>query len=167
MIGIANSKGHHAYTVEELKKSDKKFDIIFISHVIEHMHYRDLLSFMQFYIDRLKTGGKLILLSPLLVENFYYDFTHERPYYPQAIWQMFGDYSNSLSLQKKILIQLDDIFFIKDSFRTRTWRSYYTKKNYLAFMLTRIYNYLLAALWLVSGARIGKRLSWIGVYKKL
>ena len=167
MISIANKNGHHAFTLEELKRSNKRYDIVLISHVIEHLHYKELIDFMHFYIDRLNVNGRLILLSPLLVENFYYDFTHERPYYPQAIWQMFGDYNNSLSVKKKVLIRLDDIYFVKDCFRTRTWRSYYLNQNKLSFSLTCIYNYFLASIYLITGARFGKKVSWIGIYKSM
>lgn len=166
MIRIANINGHNAFLIDVLKESDKKYDIILISHVIEHIPYKELIEFMHLYINKLNQNGRIILLSPLLVENFYYDFTHERPYYPQAIWQMFGDYSNSLSVGKKALILLEDIYFVRDSFRTRTWRSYYIKENEITFILTKLYNYILALMYLVSFAKVGKKVSWIGIYKK-
>ena len=166
MVNNANKAGHNAILLDDLKEQVKQFDIVFISHVIEHLDTETLIEFLNFYIGKLKKGGQLILLSPLGVDNFYYDITHIRAYYPQAIWQMWGDYSSSLSIKKNEQLKLTDIYFIKDSYRTRKWRSYYINDNKLAFYFTCIINYITAALFLLSNAAIGKKTSWIGVYKK-
>jgi cyclopropane fatty-acyl-phospholipid synthase-like methyltransferase len=167
MVDNANKAGHNAILLDDLKKQNDLFDIVFISHVIEHLDSETLVEFLNFYIGKLKKDGILILLSPLGVDNFYYDITHVRAYYPQAIWQMWGGYSSSLSIQKNEQLRLDDIYFVKDSYRTRKWRSYYMSDNKIAFYCTRFLNYILASLYLMSNATIGRKTSWIGFYKKL
>jgi 2-polyprenyl-3-methyl-5-hydroxy-6-metoxy-1,4-benzoquinol methylase len=167
MVDNANSVGHNAILLDDLKKQDGLFDVVFISHVIEHLDSETLVEFLNFYISKIKKDGILILLSPLGVDNFYYDITHVRAYYPQAIWQMWGGYSSSLSIQKNEQLRLDNIYFVKDSYRTRKWRSYYMKDNKIAFYCTKIINYILASFYLISNARIGRKTSWIGFYKKL
>jgi cyclopropane fatty-acyl-phospholipid synthase-like methyltransferase len=167
MVDNANKAGHNAILLDDLKKQNDLFDIVFISHVIEHLDSETLVEFLNFYIGKLKKDGILILLSPLGVDNFYYDITHVRAYYPQAIWQMWGGYFSSLSIQKNEQLRLDDIYFVKDSYRTRKWRSYYMSDNKIAFYCTRFLNYILASLYLMSNATIGRKTSWIGFYKKL
>jgi cyclopropane fatty-acyl-phospholipid synthase-like methyltransferase len=167
MVDNANSKGHHAILLTELEIQTKQYDIIFISHVIEHLNTENLIEFMNFYLGKLKKGGFLLLLSPLGVDNFHYDITHVRPYYPQAIWQMWGGYTSSLSIKKNEQIKLVDIYFVKDSYRTRKWRSYYIQDNWLHTTATKIINYITASLYLLTNASFGKKVSWIGVYKKI
>jgi cyclopropane fatty-acyl-phospholipid synthase-like methyltransferase len=167
MVDNANRVGHNAILLDDLKMKNDLFDIVFISHVIEHLNSETLVEFLNFYISKLKKDGILILLSPLGVDNFYYDITHVRAYYPQAIWQMWGGYSSSLSIQKNEQLRLGDIYFVNDSYRTRKWRSYYMKDKVIAFYCTKIINYVLASLYLMTNARIGKKTSWIGFYNKL
>ena len=164
MIDLARKNGHNAMSIQELDASGQKFDVVLISHVVEHLHFKDLYEFMQHYIKKLSPGGTLILATPLLGSNFYFDFTHERPYYPQAIWQVFGNYKDSLSIQKRESLRLVDIYFVRDSFRTREWRSYYVRENYPMYLMTRVWNGILASAYLLSGFRIGPKVSWIGVY---
>jgi len=166
MLELARNNGHRPVSTEHLEASGQHFDIILISHVIEHLHYKELYEFLDYYIQKLSPDGRLIIASPLLVSNFYFDFTHERPYYPQAIWQVFGDYNDSLSIAKKEKIKLEDIYFVKDSFRTRSWRSYYIRNPRLPHLMTHYWNVTLALIYLRTGYRFGKKVSWIGVYKK-
>ena len=167
MVDSANQVGHNAILLTELNNSDTQFDIVFISHVIEHLDSDALIAFINFYLNKLKKDGLLILLSPLGVDNFHYDITHVRAYYPQAIWQMWGGYTSSLSVKKNEQLRLLDIYFVKDSFRTRKWRSYYIKDNWLKYQFTRMLNYITASIFLLSAGAIGKKTSWIGIYKKL
>ncbi len=74
----------------ELPFSDASFDGINCSHVIEHFNpddaYRLLLE-----MDRvLKIGGMLVISTPVLWRGFFDDFTHVKPYYPEAIMHYYG-----------------------------------------------------------------------------
>ncbi|MDD5218329.1 MAG: class I SAM-dependent methyltransferase [Candidatus Omnitrophica bacterium] len=61
------------------------FDGIFCAHVIEHFDPEHALALLR-EIDRLlKPGGILVLQTPVLHRGFYNDFTHVKPYHPEAI----------------------------------------------------------------------------------
>jgi 2-polyprenyl-3-methyl-5-hydroxy-6-metoxy-1,4-benzoquinol methylase len=161
-------EGFISYTVEEFRnKHEGQFDIILMSHLVEHLDYQDLLEVMQFYIDHLKDGGLVIIATPLATERFWYDYTHIRPYMPQSIWHAFGSNNEEISIAKQnFFLQLTSIYFIKDSYRTRKNRSYYIRaNNNILYLLTNWYNAFLAALYIISAANIGTKMSWIGVYK--
>ena len=58
---------------------------VHLSHVIEHFTPNDALKLLQEIHRVLKPGGTLIIRTPLLTSGFYNDFTHVKPYNPQAI----------------------------------------------------------------------------------
>ena len=49
---------------------DIKYDVIIMSHIIEHFNPDDLLEFLDSYLDKLKVGGKLIIATPLYHQYF-------------------------------------------------------------------------------------------------
>ena len=63
-------RGLDVYTVEQFneKYSSEKYDLIFMSHIIEHFHYNDLIIFMEKYLMHLKNGGYLLIMS--LLQNY-------------------------------------------------------------------------------------------------
>lgn len=64
---------------------DASFDGVHCSHVIEHLLPEDAYKLLSELNRVLKKRGVLCLRTPLLHRNFYYDFTHIKPYYPQAV----------------------------------------------------------------------------------
>jgi predicted SAM-dependent methyltransferase len=60
-----------------------------MSHVIEHFSPKDLIPFLDDYLDRLKVGGRLVIAIPLLTPYFYDDFDHVKPYHPMGILMVF------------------------------------------------------------------------------
>jgi cyclopropane fatty-acyl-phospholipid synthase-like methyltransferase len=167
-IEHAQAKGYNCIHLDELDKINEKFDIILISHVVEHLHSEQLIEILDRYIQMLDEHGTLIIASPVHGSRFYYDITHIRPYYPQSIWHAFGGNKEELSLERsKQSLVLRDIYFIRDSFRTRNSRAYYIRDGLgIAHTGLRFVNYFLAQLYLLSGYRIGVRASWIGFYSK-
>jgi SAM-dependent methyltransferase len=165
-IAAAQNKGYHCVHVSELQNVTQKFDVILISHVIEHLHPEELIKILDSYIQMLDPDGMLIIASPVHGDRFYYDITHIRPYYPQSIWHSFGENFEELSVGRtERSLVLRDIYFIRDSYRTRNNRAYYIKDGLqFQFRALRVINYLLAALYLISGYRIGVRASWLGFY---
>jgi SAM-dependent methyltransferase len=166
----AIKNGHHAFLAGDYSNIGKmEFDLVLMSHVIEHLEPDALLVLIKQYVGLLKPDGILIIASPLLGDRFFYDISHVRPYYPQSIWHAFGQNSEELSTERTPWkLELIDINFIKDSFRTRLNRSYYVRDyNLIWFSIMRIKNYLFALIYLVTGARFGIKASWIGVYKKV
>jgi SAM-dependent methyltransferase len=167
-VDSANKNGFKCFNINQLDELPGQFDIILFSHLIEHIKYEDLKTVLGIYIEKLKDAGKIIILTPQLTAKFYYDFTHEKPYYPQSIRHAFGDNQEEISFKKgSAELELTDVYFFNDSYRTRTWRSYYIKKdNEVKFFLTKYLNAFLAAIYLLSNGRIGEKASWMGIYSK-
>ncbi len=86
-LKICRQKGYNVEYAEvtNLPFEDFSFDGVHCSHVIEHLLPTDAYKLLK-EVDRvLKVGGILCLRTPLLHSGFYYDLTHIKPYYPQAI----------------------------------------------------------------------------------
>lgn len=171
-------EGYRVFLPEELPPGEI-FDVVFMSHVIEHTEPSDLISFLEKYLSILADDGRLILVSPVLGARFYYDFSHIRPYYPQSIWMLLGDYICPASYKSPMRIVLDDIYFFNDSIRLRCgWggvgRYYYPcvanhEPRWKYCLLSNIVlglNIFFALLYRISRGSVGIGASWLGVYKK-
>lgn len=159
--------GHTCYSPADLKKLDFKFDVILISHVIEHLETVGVVELIRDCIGHMKDGSSLIIASPVLGDRFYYDMTHVRPYYPQSIWHIFGSNSEEASIKRSSeRLRLVDLAYVRDSFRLRNARGYYINDGLgLIYHIIRAMNYFLASLYLLSIYKIGRNASWIGCYK--
>lgn len=69
---------------------DASFDGINCSHVIEHFNPDDAYQLLVEMNRVLKIGGTLIISTPVLWKGFFEDFTHIKPYYPEAIMHYYG-----------------------------------------------------------------------------
>lgn len=143
-------------------------DVILVSHVIEHMCPEELRSFMDRYIAALKPGGKLVIITPVAGERFWYDCTHVRPYYPQSLRMMFGGLDTAISGTSRWRMVLEDIWFFRDPFRLRMCRAFYPcaspgilERSCLSFV-NRTFN----SLFRISRGRVGRIASWLGIYGK-
>lgn len=45
-------------------RNQEPFEVLLLSHVVEHMHYADAVSLIQDYLSYLKKDGELILIAP-------------------------------------------------------------------------------------------------------
>ena len=164
-IDILNSQGLKAQRTEEFfAQPVEKFDLILLSHVIEHLTPEQLVKLIPELCQRLKKDGKLILISPTPGERFYHDFSHVRPYLPQSIRHAFGQTGAPISYGEVKIIKMVDVYFFKDPFRTRLWRSFYTG-NSISMGITKQINIFFDLLWKISKGHIGVHASWLGVYK--
>lgn len=166
-IADAKNKGVEAFLPDDFFLcSNKKFDIIFLSHVIEHLVPDQLVKLISSLIKKLAPNGHLILISPTPGERFYHDFSHVRPYMPQSIRHAFGQIGAPISFGENKLIELIDIYFFKDPYRTRLWRSFYVG-GFLKVKSTIILNKIFDFLWKYSNGHVGVTSSWLGIYKKI
>jgi SAM-dependent methyltransferase len=86
-VQLCRGRGLDARLPSELLASEV-FDIVLLSHVIEHFGHADLIRFLDEYTSRLRVGGVLIVLTPLYHSGFFDDFDHVKPYNPGALRQM-------------------------------------------------------------------------------
>ena len=63
----------------------KNFDGVHCSHLIEHLSPTDAHKLLVIIDSILEIGGILIIRTPLLTKNFFNDFSHIKPYNPEAI----------------------------------------------------------------------------------
>lgn len=158
--------GLQCFTVEEFKNNHEKYDIMLMCHIIEHFMPQDLLHFMDFYLDRIPVGGKLIISTPLMSDYFYNDFDHIKPYSPMGISMVFGPSgSDQVQYYSKNKIELIDIWFRKSFFRTMNIKSNYIFTWYRP--LIRIFELISAYLTMLSFGIIGKKDGWVGLYRKV
>lgn len=69
---------------------ETSFDGINCSHVIEHFNPDDAYQLLLEMNRVLKIGGTLVISTPVLWKGFFEDFTHIKPYYPEAIMHYYG-----------------------------------------------------------------------------
>lgn len=158
--------GFEVHLPEEFFTKPGRYDVVLLSHLVEHLHPTELIDLVPKLCGLLNEGGKLIVITPLFGERFFHDFSHIRPYYPQSLRHAFGQDNAPLLFGGVALIELTDIYFFRDPYRTRTWRSFYVRTSPLA-PLTRALNNLFDLAWRISGGRIGAKASWLGVYRTL
>lgn len=172
-VAELQTRGFEAYTPDALP--DSLYDVIVMSHVIEHQDSADMIAFMEHYLSLLKDDGRLIVITPVLGSRFYYDFTHARPYYPQSLWMLFGDLVAPASYKSGWKMELDDIYFFRDPVRLRWgWRSYYPcVAQHMGEVEFKIYsigggllNIFFTALFKASCGKIGVPASWLGIYRR-
>ena len=162
-IEQAKAAGFEALHEAELEALGERFDVIFLSHLIEHLDPNQLLHLLDRLIALLAPQGRLVMISPVLGERFFHDFSHVRPYYPQSIRHAFGQSSSPLSFGAHERIVLKDIHFFRDPWRTRLWRSFYIQDTPLS-PFTRALNKGFDLAWRLSDGQLGATSSWLGVY---
>lgn len=164
-VSEARERGFEALHESELEGLQRSFDIIYLSHLIEHVDPEQLMIILDKLISLLSPSGRLVIISPTLGERFFYDFSHIRPYYPQSIRHAFGQSNSPLSFGATERVVLKDVYFFKDPLRTRKWRSFYVTSSPLS-PFTRALNSAFDLAWRITGGQAGVTSSWLGVYKK-
>ena len=156
-----------AFTPDTLPNGER-YDYILMSHVIEHMTPDELVACLDRYLPFLNDDGKLIIITPLPGERFWHDFTHVRPYLPQSIRMAFGGIVAPSSNRVAQRMELEEIFFFKDSWRLRNHRAFYPSSSAPGLIRTALWllNIFLAFLHRTSGGRLGAAASWLGIYGK-
>jgi len=163
LVEVNIQKGLNCMSVSDFNKTTDSYDVLLMSHVIEHFHPRDLLAFMDHYLQRLKPGGYLIITTPLFSSYFYDDFDHVKPYHPLGINMVFAGGNAQVQYYSENKLELIDLWFRKGPIKLVFRRGIYLKKyNKIPVIL----NVLLAIVFRLSFGLIGKADGWMGLYKK-
>src|ERR1051325_9317811 len=158
------AQGFNCLLPDELRQGKDKFDAILMFHLIEHFGFQDLKEFLDGYLDYLKTGGALIIATPLNSDSFYDDFDHVKPYHPEGILTVFGRGDSQVRFYSRNKIELVDIWFRREPFQVKFVRSLYVPPYNKWPELANIF---LGILYKVSFRIIGKPTGWMGVFRKL
>lgn len=161
----ARREGLTVHAVDEFSRGmgQELYDMLVMAHVIEHLPFDRLLEFMDVCLDRLRPGGWLLVVTPLLHPGFYLDLDHVKPYYPQGFKDFFGLDDEQVQSYSRHALKLVDIHFRRSPWRLRMSRSLLLKRNGLA---PRLANFLLAVAFRCSGKLLGRKTGWIGLYRK-
>ena len=157
--------GLHCLTTDEFSQTNDTFDIILMSHVIEHFTPQELLPFLDGYLDRLKVGGSLIIATPLLTRYFYDDFDHVKPYHPRGIMMVFGTENAQVQYYSRNKLTLEDVWIRRSPLDLP-----HTSGRYQTSLRARPRQaamFLSAIMFRLSGGFIGEASGWVGRFKKV
>lgn len=76
---------------DQLPFRHESVDGIYCSHVIEHLYQEQAYELLRQIARILRPGGILVLKSPLPHPGFYDEFSHVKPYPPNAVLRYFWD----------------------------------------------------------------------------
>jgi len=156
-------KGFKVLSPEEFQSGASQYDVLILSHIIEHFGPAELLDFLGSYLKRLSATGHLLILTPLLNPDFYDDYDHVKPYTPGAISQLLsGDAGDQVQTNLPFQVKLKELWFRKTPFRFKFFRAAYLKEG----LVIRSINLFLAFLFQLSFRTFGKKDAWIGLFQR-
>ncbi len=156
--------GMSCLSVDDLEASDDSYNVLLMSHIIEHFTPKNLLEFMDSYLHRLKSEGHLIILTPLQSPHFYWDFDHVRPYHPFGINMVFGGKVEQVQYYSENKLELKDIWFRRTPIQLYFFPGLYLKRY---SKIPSTINLLMAVLFRISFGWVGKVDGWMGLYRKI
>lgn len=164
VVDKVKSIGLKVVTLDEFERLDNHdYDLIIMSHIIEHFDYEALKYFMEYYLKLLKKDGYLFISTPMLDKTFYTNFDHVKPYLPDSIRNVFEDDTTQMQFYSKERLRLVDIEFRKTPLSLKFFKSIYLNKPHI---LLKSINLILTILFKISFGLIGTTNGWLGLYKK-
>ena len=157
-------EGLQCMTPEEFFRSALKPRVVLMSHVIEHFAPRDLVEFLDKWLDRLEPGGELVIATPLESPHFYDDFDHVKPYHPEGLMMVFGGDRAQVQYWSRHRLELVDVVF-----RRSPWRATLARPLYKGGPGAWPYyaaNATAALAFRLSGGLLGRKTGWIGRFRK-
>jgi len=162
MLEICSAKNHNVVKPNDL---DGKFDIILMSHVIEHVASDEVINFLEFYLRELHSDGLLIILTPTMHDGFYNDIDHTRPYLPHGLLNIFTNDIISRSYKSNYKIKLRELKFRRSPlFRYFVARRFTHGSDYF---YVKIMDYLAAIIFRISFKLIGRVTGYFAVFEKI
>lgn len=160
-VNFLNKKGFlNVYIVDEADAHlPADFDFVIMSHIIEHLLPKDLIAFLDKYLDYLKVGGKLIIASPFLHKRFYNDYDHIKPYTPNAISLLFSNYEQ-LQEKPKHRLKMESVWIRRDPFEIDLYPNMSSNKKKIIKRL----NKLLINIYRFSKKKLSEKTGWVGLF---
>lgn len=155
--------GFTCYTVDNFKSNSNKYDVVIMSHIVEHLTSSELLEFIDFYLDFLKDDGILFVMTPLMTKQFYMDFDHVKPYSHVGISMVFSGKSQVQYYSRNKLNYLK-IKYIKVPYNHRTI-SYKTQSSNT--IIKGVIDIIFIVLYYLSFSLIGINANWMCSYTKI
>lgn len=165
IVAVNKARGFNCIGVEELNAELGKFELILMSHVIEHFSPLDLKGFIDSYLEFLSPNGYLVIATPLMSDYFYDDFDHVKPYQPAGILQVFGKGNAQIQYYGISKLALRDLWFRRGRYRLSFFKANYIKTRWTR--IVQVFTFVSALLFSVSMGLIGKKDAWVGVFQKI
>lgn len=161
------NQGFNVYNIEEFKDKNRneKYDVIILSHIIEHFNPNELLKFLEIYLPYLNSNGYVLIATPLYTKYFYDDFDHIKPYQPIGLKMIFENKESQVQYHSNFNLKLVDIYFRKSPFKITYHRSFYVKKSGILPYFPYLINLILSLLYKITFRSISKTDGWIGIFK--
>lgn len=106
------------------KHKVRSYDIILMSHIIEHLESKEIVTFIEEYASILNKNGFFIFLTPLMHKGFYDDYDHVKPYNPAALRQLFCKKTRQIQTSGIAGNYVEESFWLK---KDPLWHSYSDK----------------------------------------
>ena len=162
MISLATSKGFECDHAASLSFEGGQWDIIIMSHLIEHFQYEPLQKFIESHANTLLVGGRLIISTPLLTQAFYNDFDHIKPYNPIGLKMMFGSQVEQIQVQSNLHLELKDLYFYKLPCRLQWFSTFYLPGQQ---RWPHWINSIGRIMYCLSRGIVGVKSGWIGSFE--
>lgn len=150
---------------EEFQASRQRASVLLMSHVIEHFHPRELLEFLDRWLELLDVGGELVIATPLMTPHFYEDFDHVKPYHPEGLKMVFGGGGAQVQYWSRHRLQLVEVVFRRSPWRA-TLSQAINRGGPAAWPLY-LANVLAVLAFRLSFGLLGRKTGWIGRFRKL
>ena len=164
IVAHNNKAGFKCYLPKDFVDQKLMVDVVVMSHVVEHFAPRDLLEFMNTYLELLRPGGFLVIATPLMSDHFFDDFDHVRPYQPLGISMVFGSENAQVQYRGRCRLSLVDLWFRRSPLATAHSRGRYLRGPRSRFFQAA--NLVGAVAFRLTSGLIGRTTGWVGLYRK-
>ena len=147
-----------------MEENKEKYDVLVMSHIIEHFQYQDLIQFMESYLGCLKPGGLLLIATPVMNPSFYDDFDHVKPYTHIGILSIFGGEATQVQYHSQEKLELLDLYYLRLAYQLKYCRT--ISMRTMLYRIPRILNRLSHLIYRLSFRLIGQPKAWIGLFRK-
>jgi SAM-dependent methyltransferase len=165
VVKANEAAGLPCVTSAQLAGMQDAYDVILMSHVIEHFTPLDLVPFMDGYLDRLRPDGRLVIATPVLTRYFYDDFDHVKPYHPIGLMMVFGGDRAQIRYYARNQLVLEDIWM-----RRSPLLLVHSRGRYLRGWRARprqVVEFASALAFRASLGWIGQPTGWVGIFRKI
>jgi SAM-dependent methyltransferase len=164
IVAENQAKGLPCRTPEELVASHEKFDVLLLSHIVEHFSPGDLIAFLDHYFAFLRPGGIVVIATPLMSPYFFDDFDHVRPYHPESFLLAFDKAGKSqMQYHGKVGLELLDIWYRRSPCQLWYYRGRHHRvpSKYPVMLL----NKAMQLAHFLSFGLFGKTDGWVGAFR--
>ncbi len=137
MVAACRSRGLPAFPISDPLIRQQRYDMLVMSHVVEHIPYPGIQDFLESYFHLLEADGVALISAPLLRHEFYDDADHIKPYTPEALLSLFSAQVFSRQYTPNFIISLRDIGFRRE-IRLPRYLSCYYRRDFISRITTRV-----------------------------